>query len=176
MPGVKRAQDQILEHRAKVALLHNQGWSNVEIADELGIPKWTVCRDLAAVRANWQESALENISQAKKDELAKIDMIEKEAWEQWERSKEPRNTQTVTKGETVNKQSLKQEERGGDPRYMTIIQWCSEQRTKILGIVVQKVAPVTPDGESSYTLRVDDMTDLLKQVQAHKEAMSGSSS
>ncbi len=134
-----RTPDQILEHRAKITELHKEGWQNKDIAEELGLADYTVCRDLAAVRAVLYEQAIENLDEARKLELAKINLIEAEAWEQWERSKQPRTTKSATKGDTVNKQSFKEEERGGDPRYMEIILKCSDQRAKLLGLVVNKV-------------------------------------
>jgi len=138
-----RTPEQMLEHRARITQLHKEGWSNKDIAEELGIADYTVCRDIARVRTVLFEQAVENLDEARKQELAKINLIEAEAWEAWERSKQPRTTKSVTKGDTVNKQSAKEEERGGDPRYMEIILKCSEQRAKLLGLVVNKVDMTT---------------------------------
>lgn len=134
-----RTPEQMLEHRAQAAAWHKEGRSNLEIAEMLGIEPYTVSRDLAFVRAKLMENAINDLDAARKAELAKLDVIEAEAWEAWERSKQPRISKSATKGDTVNKQSVKEEERGGDPRYMEIILRCSDQRAKILGLVVNKV-------------------------------------
>ncbi len=133
-----RTPEQMLEHRAQAAQWHKEGWSNQDIAEALGIAEYTVCRDLAFVRAQLMAKAIDNMDAKLNAELEKINLIEQEAWEQWELSKKERTTQTATKG-SVNKNSLKIETRGADPRYMETIRWCSEQRAKLLGMVVNKV-------------------------------------
>jgi len=101
-----------------------------------------VQEDLEHLSARWKAEALRDITQAKADELAKLDELEREAWAAWRRSigrKQVRTTKTgrVDKEGTVITEpevSLKTEVLVGDPRFMTVILDCQARRAKMLGM------------------------------------------
>ena len=85
----------VLERRKRISDLYLQGRSQWQIAQELGINQGNVSRHLEVLRGEWRESNSLNIDALQQRELAKIDLIETEAWLAWQRSKE--NKERTTK-------------------------------------------------------------------------------
>jgi predicted transcriptional regulator len=102
-----------------------------EIGERLGVTQATVSRDLKALHGEWLQSALRDVDDAKAEELAKIDRLEREYWEQWENSK------TNREGET----------KGAGMSYGAGIERCIERRCKILGIEAPKHIDLTSQGD-----------------------------
>lgn len=133
--GKRRDAAQVARDRRKESDLYLQGWLQADIADELGIDQSTVSRDLKALQGDWLASALMDFSEAKSQELAKIDRLEREYWQAWERSCE--DAESVTQeGTAANVEKIKKTSKGqaGDPRFLQGVQWCIERRCKILGV------------------------------------------
>jgi predicted transcriptional regulator len=82
----KNSQVKAEERRLRVASLYIRGKSQVEIAADVGVSQSTVCNDLNEVRRLWKASAMVDFDAKKEEQLAKIDEVEKKAWEAWERS------------------------------------------------------------------------------------------
>ena len=62
---------------------------------------------------------------------------------------------TDPRGERVHA-AIRKAEQTGDPRYLAGVQWCVEQRCKILGLnAPQKVAPTDPTGTREYAPLTD---------------------
>lgn len=127
------------ERRKEVASLYLEGWRQVDLAERYGVNQSTISRDLEAVRQEWLKSALVDFDEARARELARIDKLEREYWEQYEASKEPQ--ESVVKEQTESdegkmrfKAQRKETARTGDPRYLSGVQWCIEQRLKIFGV------------------------------------------
>jgi len=133
--GKRRDTAQIARDRKKIGELYLRGWLQVDIAEKLGVDRSTVSRDLKALHREWLASALADFSEAKAQELAKIDDLEREYWRAWERSCE--DAETVRKeGTTKILDKIVKTAKGqaGDPRFLSGVQWCLERRCKILGL------------------------------------------
>ena len=144
MSGKRRSQSQLIRDRRRIADLYLQGWIQVDIAEKLGLGQATVSRDISALHKLWMESSLFDINEAKSQELAKIDRLEREYWDAWERSCENAETMVQRGVEADGKQRKEATKtvkgQTGDPRFLAGIQWCIERRCKILGIdATQKV-------------------------------------
>lgn len=155
----------MLERRAKIAKLILFGKpTQQEIADKLGLDHTTVSKHLKAIRDEWKQQAQEDIGEVIKHDLRKLDAIESEALEQWERSKKD-GQKKVAEGVSAapktgkagkadddgasmpNKVKIETWGQCGDPRYLKIILDCQERRAKLLGMdKPTKVAPTDPDG------------------------------
>ena len=85
----------IARRRQKVVELYLQSWFQTDIARELGISQTTVCHDLKAIQKQWRESSICNFDALRERELCKIDLLEREAWEAWKRSQEPKEPTKV---------------------------------------------------------------------------------
>ena len=148
--GRRRDAAEIARDRRRVADLYLQGWLQTDIAADLGIDQSTVSRDLKALQGAWLHSALLDFNEAKAQQLAKIDRLEREYWEAWARSCQAEETITQrTKGEVERRKDEKtgkfvdtrpaeltkaQRDRTGDPRFLQGVQWCIDRRIKILGV------------------------------------------
>jgi len=109
-----------------------------QIARRLGIPTSAVARDIQAINQEWREKMLLDFADLKAKELARLDIIEQEAWDAWYES---RRQQVVTEVAVQNsprgeKTSTKRRDERRDPdgRYLEIIMKCSTQRQKMLGL------------------------------------------
>lgn len=132
--NTSRKQATILERRIKVSKLYRRGWNQYDIAAELEVTQSTISVDLKALRQQWQEKADTNFAAKQFETLAKIDHMEFVAWEDYEASKAERTeTQTSTDG-TRKAARQKKVQRDGNVEYLRVVQWCIEQRCKILGI------------------------------------------
>ena len=137
----RRSSAELARDRRKIADLYLKGWIQADIADELGVNQSTVSRDIKALQKDWLESALVDFNEAKSQELAKIDRLEREYWQAWERSCE--DAETVTEKARASRGAEKPDSiektkqakgQAGDPRFLNGVQWCIERRCKILGI------------------------------------------
>lgn len=159
--GRRRDAAEIARDRRRAADLYLQGWLQADIAADLGIDQSTISRDLKALQSEWLESALINFNEAKAQELAKVDRLEREYWEAWARSCEDAETVrqegsrkgkgTSGKLPPVDKIVKTSKGQAGDPRFLQGVQWCIDKRCKILGIdAPQKIAPTDPTGMREY--------------------------
>jgi hypothetical protein len=129
----------IESRRSQVARLFLQGVKRQgELASRLGVDRSTVSRDLKVLNTRWREAAVHDLDAAKGQELERIDLLEQEYWAAWEASKQERQTSTTeqttdAEGERL-RAGIRKVEQTGDPRYLAGVQWCIEQRAKILGL------------------------------------------
>lgn len=170
--STRRSEIEILHDRVRISELYLKGWQQKDIAKELGMTESTVSRDLENLRKDWIASAAMNFDDAKARELAKIDRMEREAWVAWELSKTPdanapdanmRGKKTVTQTGVEGKATEFQQTREtspGDPQYMKVIQWCVEQRLKIMGGYAAEKREVTgKDGGPINVRSAKELTD-----------------
>lgn len=138
MPPRKRHKLEIVRDRAKIAELYIEGKYQIEIGDIMGLSQQQISYDIRAIQKQWAESANDLIDRRKMEELAKTDYLERVYWQEWEQSKKEKTSQSLKiKDAAHQEKSLKREERCGDPRYLQGVQWCIEQRCKLLGIYQQ---------------------------------------
>lgn len=127
----------ILNRRAKVARLYLQGnESSLSIATKLGVCERTVKHDLQRIKEAWRASAIRDFDHQIELEKRKLDDLEREAREAWERSQEPTEIVTVEKDAAgkLAKTIIKEEERKGDPQHLTnALRACADRR-KLLGL------------------------------------------
>ena len=159
--GRTRDKQTIAHRRERVSKWYLQGYSQHNIVAKLkeegiNIDRSLVSLDLKALREEWKASAIMAIDERIAQELAKIDRLENEAWDAWERSKEPIEIETreQTKEDTGggrSKAGIRKQGRDGNDAFFKTVQWCISKRCELIGINAPvKVAPTTPDGKSPY--------------------------
>jgi hypothetical protein len=134
---MNRAEAQRDARRQKVAVLYLSGKVQSEIAQSLKVSQQVVSYDLKQCREEWQTSMLVAMGDIKARELAKIDLMEAEAWSSWYDSKRPKETTTTeaVEGQVPQRKArVVKEASCGDPRYLSIVQSCWERRAKLLGL------------------------------------------
>jgi len=159
--GKRRSNGQLARDRRRIADLYLQGWLQADIAGEIGISPATVSRDIKALQKDWLASALIDFDKAKAGELAKVDRLEREYWQAWARSCE--DAETVTEKARASKGSERPDSvektkqakgQAGDPRFLSGIQWCIEQRCKILGVEAPKKTELTGKDGGAFIINL----------------------
>ena len=158
-----------------VAELWRKNYTYKEIAEEvkrrLGLRTCspsTVCQDVQRLLAEWKEERLEDMDAKVTAELTRIDLVIKEAWAMWEKSKEdahkrksrqtgvPTDSNGNVSMATVRAIMEDAEVRGvGEPRYLDIILRALAQRCKLLGLDKTAV-DVTAGIQGALTIRYVD--------------------
>jgi len=166
MANRQQTKFRIAQRREHVALYYLKGWTQAEIAEQLGVSRSTVGRDVKAVREAWLEAAVRDFDQARGQEIAKFDLVEREAWQAWERSKQDAVTKKVHQ-EKISGTSKKRAEQVtrkqiGDPRYLQMVVNCILQRCRLLHLLDREQGTAAADGEAYIDLAVI-RTELLHE-------------
>src|SRR4051812_640004 len=99
MPQNKK--EVVAKRRADAAELYLKGWWQSKIAEQLGVKQSCISKDIAVIHKQWLASAIEDVATLKQRELAKIDNLEVQYWEAWERSKKDYQQKTTKAKRTV---------------------------------------------------------------------------
>ena len=75
-----------------------------------------------------------DFNEAKAQELAKIDEVERQAWVAWERSQEDAESTKVVETASDKRYEAQTKGQAGDPRFLDIVMKCVDRRCKILGV------------------------------------------
>jgi hypothetical protein len=149
MAAPKRKPFQIHKDRVEIATLYLQGKLQFEIAQILStdqargytLTQQTISRDLKMIQRDWQRSTIVKFDEARAQELAKIDNLEREYWRAWERSKTEKKHSEKEKTEGVQLKEVTRVEKWeliGDHRFLEGIQWCINRRCELLGLDAPK--------------------------------------
>ena len=172
-----RTPPQIEADRTKMAQMHLEGMTTLEIANQMELTQSTVNRDLKAIKKQWREAAEGERLELLSLEIAKLSYLERVAWEAWNASKEPRKTQTSTmrqaeklankvleeSGKTGGRvQSvLKSETREGNPVLLKLIFDCIRQRCSLYGLAPRDSVDAVVD--EKLTEKFSELMELLRQ-------------
>ena len=148
-PGsTTRHSEQRLSDRSKLAGLYLHGVSTTEMAVRVGLTRRTVQAELVAIRDDWKGRTQIDFESAIAQQLDRVDLVEKYAFEGWERSLTRKTVETKQAVRTVNGQvdraTVRAETGDGNPVYLARLSWCIEQRCRILGL--EKPREVTIQG------------------------------
>ena len=133
--GPKRTKFQREAHLVEIKESYLRGDTQMEIAARLGLSQAQISIDLATIQRRWRESSIVDLNEAKRRELERIDVLEREYWQAWEASKGEQQRSTASKTGDVARAQVVKYESAGDPRFLAGVQWCVEQRCKILGLL-----------------------------------------
>ena len=136
-----REHTAIQSRRRRVAELFLQGTrSQFELGRQLQVHRSTISRDLRAIRTQWAEASIDDYSAAVAEELARITLLEQEAWRAWDRSK--------ARGSA------------GNPHFLRTVAWCIDCRAKLLGLYPRRKDPHTGPIDGGISL-----VDIVRQVE-----------
>jgi len=163
-PRAARTTLQKAFDKARLADMYLKGRSQREMIAELEISRSTVQSALKGLQQEWQSTALYDFNEAKALQLAKVDHLEKVAWEGYHLSQQGKTSMTEM---NTNGSSFTSETRSvqpsGDTKWLDKIQWCIDQRCKILGLHAPKAAIIHQTIEEKKSL--DDMsTEALMKI------------
>ena len=138
----------IAKRRQQVAELILEGWTQAAIAEHLKLTQAAISKDLKQIRIAWHESSIRDFDELRSLELAKLELIEREAWAAWRRSQQPAQTATVDGQPGSQKSKRTVRHQYGDPRFLQVTLEAIEARRQMLGLdAPTKIAPTTPDGQ-----------------------------
>lgn len=174
MPSTQKKMD-IAKRRDTVAEMYLTGHRQSAIAAELGVSQGTISNDLKAIHKQWLKDMSLTIDEHKNRELAKIDALETEYWQQYRLSQQPKTTTTEKQGirdagtgkGKVAEKTTRTEQREGDPRWLQRVEWCIEKRIKILGVEAPIKSELKHDGNMSL-----NFTDIVSALKKADEAMN----
>lgn len=142
MPNNARNIAPLTERQTKVAQWYLQGATQVEIGNKLEVSQPTISRDIHAIIEHWKASAVRDFDEARSQELAKIDELERTYWKAWFQSVGTSKVETI-KAKSHGRaggaeKTIKTEELNGDPRYLSGVMDCIKKRCDLLGIDAPK--------------------------------------
>jgi ribosomal protein L32E len=147
-----KQRERDLEYTAEKYL---KGWTAQQICDDLNNERHgeyemslqMVRGDIDLIHERWIASYLVDFDEAKSRELAHIDLLEQEYWSAWRKSQdkieeiesekiEDHNSVVKHDRPSYSRTRVKKLEklRDGNVDYLRGIQWCIEQRCKIMGL------------------------------------------
>jgi hypothetical protein len=156
MAAPKRKKIQINRDRVLIAEYYLQGKTQNQIVEILNndttrgytLTQAIISRDLKAIQSEWLVKSLTDFNQARANELAKIDALEREYWRGWERSRQSKTVSKSKKEESKRKSKqsaeLVKEEQVGDPRFLQGIEQCINRRCQLLGLDAPKRLSISP--------------------------------
>lgn len=144
--NAKSQETAMFKRRWDVVELHLAGCSQMAIARRLNIAQGTVSKDLAFIHQEWEVTIPRDFKAARDLALAKIERIEREAWEAWDESRKPlitvdRSTEDAGQEETKKRRSrTRSKTQSGDTRHLLVVQKCVQQRAALLGLDATNLA------------------------------------
>lgn len=159
----KRKFDKIVR-KNEIASLYLQGVDMCQIARKYAISTTQVWKDIEAIKKDWKKSQIISFNERQLKELAKLDELEREAWNSFQLSKKTIFKKSKTTGAKGIEIKETEEDSTGDPRYLEIVSKCIKDRCLILGLIskekietgttfqqinIQIVKPTIPDKQPS---------------------------
>lgn len=133
-PGTARTAVEIEHDRHGAVKLSLMGWTYDDIADLYGVSPDTIRSDIRKARQRWIDTQIDDIGEHQQNQLAQVDHLMKEAWDAWYDSRRPQITTKTRVVAGERREDIEVKEQAGDPRYMDIIKWCVNERSKLLGL------------------------------------------
>ena len=164
----KKGKLQRVADQQGIVSLYLKQKSHREIAQTLNVSVQYVGRQLKQIKDAWLESTLVDFNRRQNQELARIDALEAEYWTAWEGSKadESREALEYVDEDSIMRLSRKRLEtikKNGTSSFLQGIQWCIEQRCKILGLHAPKEIKI--DQHQRKTKELPELTrEELRQI------------
>lgn len=150
----------LAERRAKAFRLYTRGLTLKQVSEEMveggkGPSIATVSRDVNHVLAGYRRMAAQDAALHLARELGRLNTLEAEAWEAWERSKGELVETFTGKTDRGSSARVVKRQRIGDARFMKIILDIHAQRCEMLGLTGKSVLDVG-DRAPKYVLYVEE--------------------
>ena len=163
MAAPTRTPFQIEQDRATTSAMVLAGKEHREIATLLGVSREQITYDVRVIKKRWETRTTMDLTNAKAQEVARIDRLEQVYWEAWEQGTEPITYQGKDGVEHVLKQA-------GDPRLLSGILSCIDKRCKLLGLD----APIKWESETrkfTFTFDTPNAPRSPEELEALKGAV-----
>lgn len=138
----------ILARMRNVERRHLKGETNVAIAEALGVDEITIRRDLDRLRELWLEQTKEDQSTIRAQVVAELDDTRRRAIEAAEWDQDCEEAVLFGNGRVYRDQKGSAQFRGQKAQALNVARQATMDKAKVLGIVVDKVAPTDADGKT----------------------------
>ena len=129
----------LIEHKTQAQIaetLSNDPERNYTISQQ------QISYDLRSLRKKWLKSAMVDFTQARAEELARVDRLEAEYWDAWQASKEI----TTARGVAGEDDPVVTQKYGpGDPAFLAGVERCIKMRVDLLGLQAPKLLAVVDE-------------------------------
>ena len=179
MAGKKRNETELLLDRVVITdmLLRNSSLRQIaEKLNENNVGRYTVTfqqvwYDVKKLQKEWYQESQDLIEQGIVREIKKLDKIEAECWDAWEKSKRGKRSTIMeggfvdaegkeTAGSIVNR---KLDSSSGDVRFLVMIERCIVRRSELLGVMFPSKK------EDGSNLNIDNAIVLMEKNQIIEE-------
>jgi len=173
------------KRRVRLAKLNLDGWTQQEIAAELKIDKTTVCRELAALRAEWAaehkaaqhehvERELVSLQRDEKDVRERLESIEREdqdAQAEIDRLRELDDESSRKQAAMLLEALLRRDDHRNAAKWHEVLLKIRDRRAKLLGLdaptkVEQKVSATVTDRRLALEQLGPDASKLAAELAA----------
>lgn len=173
-PGRPTARERVIgpAEIIKIAEWHIQHIPLTEIAERLGVDEATVRHHIRqTIRPQWEQATRRPMG----EELARVDLLEKTAWECFHKSTQPATKQKMKEilaeagddeaGDLIER-VVETTFRDGDTAWHAVIQWCIDYRTKVAGFYAPDRMKVTHAGEVRVAGQTRELVDaaLMERI------------
>lgn len=162
---------------ARAAELYLQGHPQWRIGQIIGVSQSQISDDLGEIKNRWRESAIMDFNERKARELAKIDELERIAWDAYKKSCLPkkqltRKRKSIIIGEDKDNEgtpaseierTLRVEHQApGNESFLGRVAWCIDRRCELLGIDAPRKTTLTdPTGTKPYSQLSDEQLEAI---------------
>jgi hypothetical protein len=154
----KRTTIEREEDLARLSGLHRMGYTQQEIAAQMGLNQSQISRDFAELTRRWRAKQYDDQNAEKQGILAEARWIKRQAREEYirsrgqrtkERTKRTSTPSTGKKGAAKDRIEglLEKEDRLGDPRYLAVIENANKTIRTIRGMDAPRQTVLTGGGE-----------------------------
>lgn len=179
-PANQRNSAQKEFDRAVIAQMYLEGKTQADMADQLGLTRGTVRKDIKAIQKQWVESSLISFESAKAQQLARIDHLEHTYWQAYQDSfsEDVSTTQYLEREESDAMGAARAaravvHKRPGKASYAALagVQWCITERNRILGLysAVKFEAEIRAQYMASSDIFLDQVMDAVRDVYGEGE-------
>lgn len=153
-----RTKEVRLNDLVRISKLYLQGKTQLEISQIIGVSRVQITYDIKQIFAEWKTERIDIFEERLLLELSKIDYVESESWDAWEKSK--KDSEKLVENETKDGKFISFTVEGQDPnaRYLDRVCWCIETRLKILSVLPKKEVSkndIPPDDEKQIIAVID---------------------
>ena len=180
-------QFELAQRRRRVSELRLQGWTLREIGRELGIDFSQVSRDCKWCREQWRKDAIQDTGERLLEQMAQNDLLIREGWAAWERSKLDKTTREVETQDSPEapeakpgpgrpsreKKRLRTEGQTGNPAYLALVERGIERQNKILGIDGSQASIMETLRGAADLVKMMDQTVIAPPAATERHPESG---
>ena len=190
-PGAKRTYEQQQADFAVIEELLGKHRNYREILDAVNalrpykLTRQTVERDIRTIKKRFFDSFVGPLAERKVDECRKLERLEREAFDAWERSKADGMTVSVTNPLNADGspgrgglRTNNKRRRDGDPQFLTILLRIHERRCKLLGLEAPLKMEMEVNGQIVHGLDMNNLRNAFRNTvlaEAQLKASQGTS-